>query len=88
MPATPEAQAKTRAFARVIGPFLVIVPCIVAVRTPDMARIVLLRQSVAGVDHGCPDAARRAFRHRATSILGQRGRDLSAGFWPLAAWRS
>ena len=40
MPATPEAQAKTRAFARVLGPFLVIVPCIVAVRTPDMGPFV------------------------------------------------
>jgi hypothetical protein len=35
MPATPEARARTRAFARVIGPFLVIVPAIVAVRAPD-----------------------------------------------------
>jgi hypothetical protein len=35
MPATPEAAARTRAFARVIGPFLVIVPGIVMVRAPD-----------------------------------------------------
>ena len=35
MPATPEAKARTRAFARVIGPFLVIVPGIVMVRAPD-----------------------------------------------------
>ena len=35
MPATPEAAARTRAFARVIGPFLVIVPGIVAVRAPN-----------------------------------------------------
>jgi hypothetical protein len=35
MPATPEARARTRAFARVIGPFLVIVPAIVAVRAPN-----------------------------------------------------
>ena len=34
MPATPEARARTRAFARVIGPFLVIVPAIIAVRAP------------------------------------------------------
>jgi hypothetical protein len=32
MPATPEAQVRTRAFARVLGPFLVIVP----VRAPGM----------------------------------------------------
>ncbi len=32
MPATPEARARTRAFARVIGPYLVIVPAIVVVR--------------------------------------------------------
>jgi hypothetical protein len=36
MPATPEAIARTRAFARVIGPFLVIVPAIIAVRAPSM----------------------------------------------------
>jgi hypothetical protein len=35
MPATPEASARTRAFARVIGPFLVIVPGIVMVRAPN-----------------------------------------------------
>jgi amino acid transporter len=34
MPATPEAGARTRAFARVIGPFLLIVPTIIVVRTP------------------------------------------------------
>jgi hypothetical protein len=36
MPATPESQARTRAFARIIGPWLVIVPGIIAVRAPDM----------------------------------------------------
>jgi hypothetical protein len=36
MPATPEAKAQTRAFARVIGPFLVIVPGIIVVRAPEM----------------------------------------------------
>jgi hypothetical protein len=36
MPATPESRARTRAFARVIGPFLIIVPGIIAVRAPDM----------------------------------------------------
>ena len=36
MPATPESKARTRAFARVIGPWLVIAPGIIVVRTPDM----------------------------------------------------
>jgi hypothetical protein len=36
VPATPEASARTRAFARVIGPFLTIVPTIVAVRAPSV----------------------------------------------------
>jgi hypothetical protein len=36
MPATPESKASTRAFARVIGPFLVIVPGIIAARAPEM----------------------------------------------------
>ncbi len=39
MPATPEAQAKTRAFARILGPYLAIVPGIVAVRAPDMGAL-------------------------------------------------
>lgn len=36
MPATPEARARTRAFARVIGPWLAIVPGIIALRAPEM----------------------------------------------------
>jgi hypothetical protein len=36
MPTTPESQVRTRAFARVIGPWLVIVPGIITVRAPDM----------------------------------------------------
>jgi hypothetical protein len=40
MPATPEARARTRAFARVIGPYLVIVPAIVTVRAPHVGRIL------------------------------------------------
>lgn len=36
MSATGESQARTRAFARVIGPWLVIVPGIIAERAPDM----------------------------------------------------
>ena len=39
MPATPEAAATTRAFARVLGPFLVIVPGIIALRAPDMGTL-------------------------------------------------
>ena len=38
MPATPETKARTRAFSRVIGPFLVIVPGIVVVRAPETGR--------------------------------------------------
>ncbi|MGO9171330.1 MAG: hypothetical protein ACLP7P_05115 [Rhodomicrobium sp.] len=37
--ATPQARARTRAFARVIGPYLVIVPAIVVVRAADMGTI-------------------------------------------------
>lgn len=36
VPANPESQTRTRAFARVIGPWLVIVPGIIAVRAPEM----------------------------------------------------
>ena len=40
MPATPVARARTRDFARVIGPFLVIVPAIIAVGAPNLGIIV------------------------------------------------
>jgi hypothetical protein len=36
MPATPESKERTRAFARVIGPWLAIVPGIIVVRAPEM----------------------------------------------------
>jgi hypothetical protein len=36
MSATQEAHARTRVFARVMGPYLVIVPTIIALRAPDM----------------------------------------------------
>jgi hypothetical protein len=36
MSATLEAKARTRAFVRVIGPFLVIVPGIIMARAPEM----------------------------------------------------
>ena len=36
MPATPKSAARTRAFARVIGPWLAIVPGIIVVRAPEM----------------------------------------------------
>ncbi len=40
MPATPEAAARTRAFARILGPFLVIVPGIVVIRAASMGPIL------------------------------------------------
>ena len=40
MPATPEARARTGALARVIGPFVAIVPTIVAARAPNTATTV------------------------------------------------
>jgi len=40
MPATAESRARTRAFARVIGPFLVTVPSIVAALAPEMNAFV------------------------------------------------
>ena len=39
MPATPASQARTRAFARVIGPWLLIVPSIIVVRAPGMGAL-------------------------------------------------
>jgi len=39
MPATQESQARTRAFARVMGPYLVITPGIIALRAPDMGAL-------------------------------------------------
>ena len=37
--ATQEPQARTRAFARVLGPWLLIVPSIIALRAPEMGAI-------------------------------------------------
>ena len=34
--ATPEAQARTRAFARVLGPYLVIVPGLIVAKLPEV----------------------------------------------------
>jgi hypothetical protein len=39
VPATRESQARTRAFARVIGPWLVIVPGIIALRASGMGAL-------------------------------------------------
>jgi hypothetical protein len=39
MPATQESRARTRAFARLIGPYVAIVPSIIAVRAPDMGAL-------------------------------------------------
>jgi len=39
MPATPESKTRTRAFARVIGPWLAIAPGIIVVRMPDMGML-------------------------------------------------
>ena len=36
MATTPESNSRTRAFARVIGPYLAIVPAIIAIRAPEM----------------------------------------------------
>jgi hypothetical protein len=40
MPATIESKARTRAFARVIGPYLVIVTGILVVRAPDLGTVL------------------------------------------------
>lgn len=40
MPATSEARARTRAFARVIGPYLVVVGTVIAARAPDLGTIL------------------------------------------------
>jgi len=39
MPATPESRARTRAFARVIGPYVTVVPAIIAARLPEMGSL-------------------------------------------------
>ena len=39
MPITQESQSRTRAFARVIGPWLVIVPSIIVLRAPGMGAL-------------------------------------------------
>jgi hypothetical protein len=39
MPASREAQARTQAFARVMGPWLVLVPGVIALRAPGMGAL-------------------------------------------------
>lgn len=39
MPVTSQSSARTRAFARVIGPWLMIVPSIIAVRAPHLGAL-------------------------------------------------
>lgn len=40
MPASLESKVRTRAFARIIGPFLVLVPAILVVRAPNLGTIL------------------------------------------------
>ena len=40
MTASPESQARTRAFARVLGPFLAIVPSLIVIKFPDAVALV------------------------------------------------
>jgi len=40
MPVTLESKVRTRAFARVIGPFLVVIPGILVVRAPNLGTIL------------------------------------------------
>lgn len=40
MPATSDARLRTRAYARVIGPWLAIVPGVIAVRAPEMGSVL------------------------------------------------
>lgn len=42
MPATPESLARTRAFARIIGPFLIAVTGALELRTAEMGKFVQL----------------------------------------------
>jgi len=42
MPATPDSRARTRAFARVIGPFIVIAPGIIVARASDASMATTL----------------------------------------------
>jgi len=39
VPATQQSQARTRAFARVLGPWLAIAPGIIALRAPGMGAL-------------------------------------------------
>lgn len=40
MPATTESNIRTRAFARVLGPYILLVPGIIIVRAPDIGSIL------------------------------------------------
>lgn len=51
MPATPEADARTRAFARVIGPYVALVTAVIIIRIPAMASGAFLNDIFASDIH-------------------------------------
>jgi hypothetical protein len=58
MPATGESQARTRAFARIIEPWLIIVPGVIALRASEMGALAsefrVVRGRAASVHRGSP----------------------------------
>jgi hypothetical protein len=57
VPATQESQARTRAFARVIGPWLVIVPGIIVLRGVGDGRVsIRILQERGGGDSALEEA--------------------------------
>src|SRR5262245_22409607 len=73
--ATQEPQARTRAFARVLGPWLLIVPSIIALRAPEMGaiHIRILRKPAVRVIRGRSPAVRPTTDHRISAVLVERG---------------
>jgi hypothetical protein len=74
MPA--EAKTRTRAFARVIGPFLVIVPGIIVGARARGISVRVFREWGARLDSRRPAAVRRITNRCAPPILVERGGDL------------
>jgi hypothetical protein len=74
VPAPPESQARTRAFARIIGPWLIIGPGITVLRASKMAALASeFFKSDLFVWFAGAVAVRRTADHRFSPVLVERG---------------
>ncbi len=86
MPATQESQARTRAFARVIGPWLVIVPGIIVLRASGMGTLAteFFKSGLFVWFAGALLLFGGLLNHRFSPVLVERGGGIALFGWILA----